>query len=273
MSASTGVLAVGDPLMSFAFGDHIVRVLTDQEDPWFVLADICRALAITNAGNVATRLRESGAGVRQADIRSGGQIRSVTAVDESGLYEVIIRSDKPDARRFRRWVTAEVLPAIRKTGSYSRYPAHPTAAALPSKRELAQWVIDAEDRAERAEARAAELAAPASAWNELAEAAGDYGVSDAAKVLSRDSLISTGERRLFQFMAGIDWVYRRDGRWRAKQSQVDCGRLVEKVNRAYENSAGDMVVPAPTIRITPKGLAELHRRLGGSGQLELVAAG
>lgn len=123
-----------------------------------------------------------------------------------------------------------------------------------------------------AESRARALAAPASAWNELAESAGDYGVADAAKVLSRDPNITTGERRLFQSMSGLGWIYRRDGRWRAYQNQVDLGRLTEKVGKPFwHEGRGEMVAAEPTVRITPKGLAELHKRLGGTGQLALVA--
>jgi DNA-damage-inducible protein D len=148
------------------------------------------------------------------------------------------------------------------------------AAQLPvipqTYAEALRAAADQAERAELAEARARELAIPASAWNELAEAAGDYAVSDAAKVLSRDSQISTGERRLFQFMAGIDWIYKRDGRWRARQSQVDIGRLTEKVGKPYLRD-GVMHNGEPTVRVTPKGLAELHNRFGGSGQLALVS--
>lgn len=123
-----------------------------------------------------------------------------------------------------------------------------------------------------AESRARALAAPASAWNELAESAGDYGVGDAAKVLSRDPNITTGERRLFKSMAGLGWVYRCDGRWRAYQNQVELGRLTEKVGKPFwHEGRGEMVAAEPTVRITPKGLAELHKRLGGTGQLALVA--
>jgi prophage antirepressor-like protein len=252
----------------FTYDTNHVRVLRDEDgEPWFVLADLCRVLAIRNGRDVAARLTGDQKGVAQIDTLGGTQ--QMTTVSESGMYEVVIRSDKPEAATFRRWITGEVLPAIRKTGTYSRYPAAP--AQLPSKKELAQWVVEAEERAEAAEARARELAAPASAWNELAEAKGDYSVADAAKVLSRDPHISTGERRLFAAMAAKSWIHRRGGRWRAYQSQVDNGRLVEKVNRPYLNSAEEMVVPAPTIRITPKGLTALHQMLGGSGQLALVA--
>jgi anti-repressor protein len=254
-------------LQLFEFHHRAVRVLIIDNEPWFVLADLCRVLDIRNGRDVAARLADDQKGVAQIDTPGGPQ--QMTIVSESGMYELVIRSDKPDAVTFRRWITGRVLPAIRKMGTYSQYPAVPPK--LPSKKELAQWVVEAEERAERAEAKIVELTPPASAWNELADSVGDYSVADAAKVLSRDPNIGTGERRLFKFMQSIEWVYRREGRWRAYQSQVNCGRLVEKVNEPFMRR-GEMVAPAPTVRITPKGLAELHKRLGGSGQLSLVAA-
>lgn len=129
-------------------------------------------------------------------------------------------------------------------------------------------------RIEALQAAVVELTPPAAAWNELAESVGDYAIGDAAKVLSRDPNIATGERRLFDFMQSVHWIYRpRGGRWRAYQDQVDNGRLTEKVGRPFwHEGRGEMVVPDPTVRITPKGIAELHKRLGGTGQLALVAA-
>lgn len=101
-------------LMPFTYEGATVRTVVIDGEPWFVLADLCVVLDIQNAGNVAARLDASD--VRQADIRSGGQMRSMRIVNESGMYEVVIRSDKPGAVAFRRWLTAEVLPTIRKTG-------------------------------------------------------------------------------------------------------------------------------------------------------------
>lgn len=258
-------------LFTYAGAVHVRVIRDDEGEPWFVLADLCRALGLSNTTMVADRLLNDG--LNRIEVTDSlGRAQQVLIADEQNMYEVVLRSDKPEAVAFRRWITGEVLPAIRKTGTYSRYPAAPTA--LPSKKELAQWVIQAEERAEAAEAKVVELTPPASAWNELAESAGDYSVADAAKVLSRDSLINTGERRLFKFMQSIDWIYRRDGRWKAYQSLVDRGHLVEKVNQPFMRN-GEMFAPAPSVRITPKGLAELHKRLGGAdenGQLALVAS-
>lgn len=129
---------------------------------------------------------------------------------------------------------------------------------------------DQAERADLAESKVRELAGPASSWNELAEAAGDYSVADAAKVLSRDPQITTGERRLFESMRAFGWIYREGSRWRAYQKRVEDGRLTEKVGKPYLRD-GVMHNGEPTVRVTPKGLTTLHKLLGGSGQLALVA--
>lgn len=158
----------------------------------------------------------------------------------------------------------------------------PALPAIPQTyAEALRAAADAHERAEseaaariEAEARSRALEAPASAWSHMAESSGDYAVADAAKVLSRDPLIRIGRDRLFKRMQGEGWIFRDRGTssWRAYQTQVDCGRLVEKLSAPYlHEPTGEMRVPNPTIRITPKGLAELHKRLGGSGQTAIVA--
>lgn len=97
------------------FGE--VRTLEINGEPWFVLADVCNALGISNSRNIAARLEEDEKGVTLMDTLGGAQ--NITVINESGLYSVILRSDKPQAKPFRKWVTSEVLPSIRKTGAYS----------------------------------------------------------------------------------------------------------------------------------------------------------
>jgi prophage antirepressor-like protein len=98
------------------------RVFNREGEPWFVLADVCRSLGIKNVSDAAARLDEDEKGVVQSDTLGGRQI--VRIINESGLYSLTIRSDKPEAKRFKKWITAEVLPSIRKTGGYhGRVPA------------------------------------------------------------------------------------------------------------------------------------------------------
>ena len=94
--------------------NKLVRTLNQNGEPWFVLKDVCGILSIGNAADVYARLDEDEKGVGQVDTLGGLQRMSI--ISESGLYNVILRSDKPEAKPFRKWVTAVVLPSIRKNG-------------------------------------------------------------------------------------------------------------------------------------------------------------
>ena len=94
------------------FGE--IRTITKDDEPMFCLIDICKALEIKNATDVAKRLD----GDELTRLNLGSRAGETNFITESGLYAVILRSDKPNAKKFRKWVTSEVLPSIRKTGSY-----------------------------------------------------------------------------------------------------------------------------------------------------------
>lgn len=97
------------------------RIIDRNGEPWFALADVCRELDIANVGNAATRLDEDEKdNIRNPDANRSRGNPNLTIVNESGLYSLILRSTKPDAKRFKKWVTREVLPSIRKTGGYGR---------------------------------------------------------------------------------------------------------------------------------------------------------
>lgn len=101
----------------FNFGAHAVRVITRNNQPWFVANDVCQALGYTNPRKaVADHLDDDEKGVTSSDTLGGKQ--QLTIISESGLYALVLRSRKPEARKFAKWVTSEVLPTIRKTGSY-----------------------------------------------------------------------------------------------------------------------------------------------------------
>lgn len=116
-------------ILPFQFDHHAIRVQIDERgEPWFVAADVCAALEHSNVTQALKRLDDD----EQALISSEGIHRGsdqVNVVNESGLYNLILGSRKPEAKRFKRWVTHEVLPAIRKTGSYAMPGA---IAALPA---------------------------------------------------------------------------------------------------------------------------------------------
>lgn len=112
--------------MEFAFGDNPVRVVLVNGDPWWVASDIAAALEYSEAKDMTRMLDDDEAGRHFVPVRSANgveQAREVTIINESGLYSAILRSRKASAKRFKKWVTAEVLPSIRKHGSYVMPPA------------------------------------------------------------------------------------------------------------------------------------------------------
>ena len=96
------------------YNNSEVRTVTVNNEPWWVLTDVCKVLELSNATKVAQRLEED----ERSNFKLGRQ-GEATIINESGLYSVILRSDKPQAKPFRKWVTSEVLPSIRKTGMYA----------------------------------------------------------------------------------------------------------------------------------------------------------
>ncbi|MGK4341634.1 BRO-N domain-containing protein [Ectopseudomonas oleovorans] len=103
-------------VIPFKFEDREVRTLLVDDQPWFVAADVCESLAIVNTARALTRLDEDEKGIHSMNTPGGAQ--NVSTLNESGLYSLILTSRKAEAKRFKKWVTAEVLPAIRKTGRY-----------------------------------------------------------------------------------------------------------------------------------------------------------
>lgn len=101
----------------FTDGEFNMRTAVVDGEPLFCLADVCKVLDIQNPSKVAQRLDDD----ERTKLELGRQ-GETNFITESGLYAVILRSDKPNAKSFRRWVTSEVLPSIRKTGNYSAKP-------------------------------------------------------------------------------------------------------------------------------------------------------
>jgi prophage antirepressor-like protein len=113
-------------IVAFDFESNNVRVVMGEDgEPWFVAADVCAAMTIST--EQTRRLDDDEKGLRTVQT-PGGQQEMVT-INESGLYSLILTSRKAEAKRFKRWVTREVLPSIRKTGSYA---APGTVTALPA---------------------------------------------------------------------------------------------------------------------------------------------
>nr|WP_138500989.1 BRO family protein [Nostoc sp. PA-18-2419] len=104
-------------LSVFNFESHDIRFVGTADNPWWVASDICKVLAIANVSDAVAKLDNDEKLVSL--IPTSGQNREVLCINESGLYSLVLTSRKPQAKRFKKWLTSEVIPAIRKTGSYS----------------------------------------------------------------------------------------------------------------------------------------------------------
>lgn len=135
-------------LTVFNYANTQVRTVVLDGAPWFVAADVCAVLAIANGRDAINSLDEDEKGVATTDTPGGPQ--RMATINEPGLYSLILRSRKPEAKAFKRWVTHEVLPAIRKTGRYEVEPAVP--------RSFADALQLAADQQRQIEAQAAQLA-------------------------------------------------------------------------------------------------------------------
>lgn len=101
----------------FTYNSNEVRTVELNGEPWFVLKDVCEVLGIANHKMTVQRLDADEVSLTDLTDSMGRQ-QETTVINESGLYNVILRSDKPEAKPFRKWVTSEVLPSIRKSGGY-----------------------------------------------------------------------------------------------------------------------------------------------------------
>lgn len=187
----------------FNYNNNEIRTIQRDGEPWFVLRDVCGVLALGTPARVAERL--DGDEVSQTHIiDSIGREQETTIINESGLYHVILRSDKPEAKPFRRWVTSEVLPSIRRSGGYiagqeSMAPEELMAKALTvAQRTLAER----ESRISQLSTQAAIMAPKADYFDELVERNTLTNFRETAKQLE------VGPKAFVTFLLERKYIYR-----------------------------------------------------------------
>lgn len=251
-----------------------VRVVTIDGEPWFVARDVLDVLGLSNPSEAMRGLDDDEFSTAEVVDSAGRRQPNAYIVSEPGLYSLVIRSRKPQAKAFKRWVTHEVLPTIRQTGRYEVQLGDPLAE-LERQTQMTVKAIEVarQERAgrEAAEQQVRELEPAAQAWETLASADGDFAVADAAKILSRDPAIKLGRARLFTLLREWGWAFRQgvDGKHRAKQYAVDHAWLSEIPQSHYHPRTGELVLDPPQVRVTVKGLQALHKKLGGVAQLRI----
>lgn len=170
-----------------------VRVAGTSEEPLFCLSDVCKMLDL-HTGMTKQRLDEKG--VSSIDTLTKGGIQPIIYISEKNLYKVIMRSDKPQAEPFQDWVCGEVLPSIRKTGSYSVQP------KLPSYAEALRQLADKVEENERLQIENKDMKPKAEYFDTLVERGSNLNLRDTAK------MIGVSERFFIEYLLLNGYLYR-----------------------------------------------------------------
>lgn len=254
-------------IQSFNFNTATLRTLTDETgEPWFVAKDVCDILGLgtehlrrdldEDEATEATNLPNWQVGT------NGG--RTPLIISEPGLYKLIMRSRKPEAKEFQRWVTHEVLPSIRRTGGYIPTPESDSDETIMAKALLiAQKTLDLKNQQLRAkDMRIMELEPKAQAFDTFTNVEDRLLIRDAAKVLSNTG-VPVSEKQLREWMKNHGWIYKDNCSWHATARHCTAGHLVMVMSQNFATTAdGTRFAFPPTVRVTRKGLALLHKRLG-----------
>lgn len=219
-----------------------IRTVTKDNEPMFCLMDICKALGMKNATMVASRLEEDE--VTKLDL--GGQNGATNFITESGLYAVILRSDKPNAKKFRKWVTSEVLPSIRKSGGYIAGQEEMSDAELMAKALLvAQKQIEERNRQ-------IEVMKPKAIFADAVSASKtSILVGDLAKLICQNGY-QIGQKRLFEWLRNNGYLIKSgNSRNMPMQRYVEQG-LFEVKESSVQNPDGSVRITRTT-KVTGKG--------------------
>lgn len=221
-------------------------------------ADVCAVIGIANARNVRSRLEEDD--VRQMDtIDSMGRNQQVTFITESGLYDVIIRSDSEKAKPFRKWVTSEVLPSIRKHGAYMTQETLEKALTSPdfliqlatNLKEEKQKRIEAEQKAELAEQTIKSNAPKVLFADAVSTSQRSCLVAELAKILQQNG-VNIGQNRLFAWMRENGYLCSKGQYYnQPTQKAMDLG-LFELKQTTINKPDGSILV-STTTKVTGKG--------------------
>lgn len=243
-----------------------VRVVMQDEDPWFVAKDVCGCLGL-DTSNLSKMLDEDE--LSTYPVQYTDQVRNLSVVSEPGLYSLILRSRKPEAKAFKRWITHEVIPSIRKTGGYLATKPDDTPESI-----MARAVLIAQDTIKRLEDRNSELEGAVSEMKPKALFADSVASSTSSilveqlAALIRQNGVDMGQNRLFEWMRGRGYLVSSGARRNSPtQKSLNMG-LFEVKERAINNPDGSVRLTLTT-KVTGKGqIYFVNKFVGGFAEVE-----
>ncbi|MBU2713632.1 phage antirepressor [Zooshikella harenae] len=242
-------------IIPFKFNTSAVRVINKEGEPWFVATDVANALGYRDAFNMCRALDDDEKDTHTVSTPGGDQ--ELKAINESGLYSAILKSRRSEAKAFKRWVTHEVLPSIRKNGGYiAGQEKDDPSLVLAKALQVAQSIIETKTaQLDVAKEEIKAVLPKAEAFEKIAGGDESFCITNAAKDLQ------IKPKDLFSWLSTNKWIYRRPGApgWTAYQDKIQRGFLVHKFTAIERQDGSEKIVDQ--VRLTAKGVAKIAHQL------------
>jgi anti-repressor protein len=239
-----------------------VRAFLKEDEPWFVANDVCSILGISNSRDAMNRLDEDERRGSVIPTPSGNQNTNI--INESGLYSLILRSRKKEAKKFKKWVTSEVLPSIRKKGGYMiDNPAESPDEIMARALKIADETLKRrEQEIEQKDQEIAELKPKATYYDLILQCKGLLSVTQIAKDYGMSAMAMN------KMLHEMDIQYKLGNQWHLYQKYADKGYTQSKTQN-INHSNGELEIKTHTYW-TQKGRVFLYNFLKGKGILPTI---
>ena len=244
-------------LKVFEYENNAVRTTVKDGEIWWVLKDVCDVLNLSNSRKVAERLDEDEkSNVTQSDVSHDAlniPNRGLTMINESGLYKVILRSDKPEAKKFMRWITHEVLPSIRKHGAYITSEKMEELMSDPDTWVKLIRTLQQERREKAMLQNQIDRDRPKVVFADaVAVSETDILIGELAKILKSNG-IDVGQNRLFERLRSAGFLIKRDGADYNMPTQRSMNLGLFKMKETAITHSDGHVTISKTVKVTGKG--------------------
>lgn len=222
-----------------------IRVVEKNNEPWFIAKDVCKALGLAQVSRAIQKLDEDEV-TNSKVIDSIGREQKVNAISEAGMYSLVLVSRKPEAKAFKRWVTHEVLPAIRRTGGYIATKKDDTPEEI-----MARAVLIAQDTINRQKQQIADMQPKALFADAVAASHTSILVGELAKLLKQNG-VEIGQNRLFKWLRENGYLMKAGSSYNMPTQRSMERELFEVKETSITHSDGHITVQK-TPKVTGKG--------------------
>ncbi len=233
------------------FKGNEIRIISINNEPWFVAKDVCDILKHSNSRVALSRLDEDEKGVSKVYTPGGEQNMSV--INEYGLYSLVLTSNLPEAKQFKRWITHEVIPTIRKTGGYVANEDVFVQTYLPNVDEHTKTLFKTTLETIRQQNEQIELMKPKALFAEAVETSkSSVLIGELSKILKQNG-INIGQNRLFEWLRNNGYLIRQKGENYNLPTQRSMEQGLFEIKKRTINNPDGSIRTTRTPKVTGKG--------------------